>query len=90
MSPKKKHLIKSLTWRIISMTSTFFIGWYVTDDPMGGLKFSGWTVLFNTVLYYLHEMIWHNREKKRKEKEASEAVNNISRKNNLRPRRQDK
>lgn len=50
------------------MISSFFIGWYVTGNLMGGLKFTGWIVLINTILYYFHERIWHHYEKKQRKK----------------------
>lgn len=81
MNSRKRHILKTITWRIISMISSFFIGWYVTEEPTGGLKTSGWVFLINSVLYYFHERAWHNYKEKLKIKR--EATDNISGEDNI-------
>ena len=35
---RKRHLIKTLTWRFVGTIDTMILGWFVSGDPMVGLK----------------------------------------------------
>lgn len=56
---QKRHILKTLTWRIIASTDTFIISWLITDNPLAGLSISVFEILTKTVLYYLHERAWY-------------------------------
>ena len=67
----KRHLAKTITWRIIGTIDTMILGWLVTGDPITGLKIGGLEILSKMVLYFIHERIWYkmnfgwpNRNKK--------------------------
>jgi len=67
----KRHLAKTITWRIIGTIDTMILGWLVTGDPITGLKIGGLEILSKMVLYFIHERIWYkmnfglpNRDKK--------------------------
>ena len=55
----KRHLAKTITWRIIGTIDTMILGWLVTGDPITGLKIGGLEILSKMVLYFIHERIWY-------------------------------
>lgn len=58
MVSKKRSLVKSITWRIIAVVTTFAVSLAMT----GSLTFSAYLALvsngLNFVLYYIHERFW--------------------------------
>jgi uncharacterized membrane protein len=55
---RKRHLAKTITWRILGSIDTMIIGWVVSGDPLIGLSIGGTEVLTKMVLYYTHERVW--------------------------------
>ncbi len=55
----KRHIAKTITWRIIGTIDTMILGWLVTGDPITGLKIGGFEILSKMVLYFIHERIWY-------------------------------
>ena len=55
----KRHLAKTITWRIIGTIDTMILCWLVTGDPITGLKIGGLEILSKMVLYFIHERIWY-------------------------------
>ena len=35
---KKRHIAKTITWRVVGTLDTMLLGWLVSGDPMIGLK----------------------------------------------------
>lgn len=56
----KRHLLKSFSWRFVGSIDTFLLAWFISGNPMTGMKISVAEVLTKLVLYYFHERIWHN------------------------------
>ena len=56
----KRHIAKSITWRIIGTIDTFLLSWYITGDPMTGMQIGLAEVITKMVLYYFHEKVWFN------------------------------
>lgn len=56
----KRHIAKSVTWRIIGTLDTFLLSWYITGDPMTGMQIGLAEVITKMVLYYFHEKVWFN------------------------------
>ncbi|MEP6260797.1 MAG: DUF2061 domain-containing protein [Gillisia sp.] len=54
----KRHIAKSVTWRIIGTLDTILLAWLITGDPLTGLQIGFAEVLTKMVLYYLHERVW--------------------------------
>lgn len=54
----KRHLAKTITWRIIGTIDTMIIGWLVSGDALVGMSIGGTEVLTKMVLYFLHERAW--------------------------------
>ena len=55
----KNHILKAITWRLIGTIDTMAIAWFLSGNPLLGLKI-GFSELFTKIfLYYLHEHFWH-------------------------------
>lgn len=59
MVQKKRHVAKSLTWRLVGTLDTFAIAWFMTGSVSFGAAFSGIEVFTKTILYYVHERAWY-------------------------------
>lgn len=55
----KRHLFKTITWRIVGSVDTFILAWIVTGNPFSGFKISVAEVTTKMVLYYIHEEVWY-------------------------------
>ena len=55
----KRHVAKTVTWRIVGTVDTMLIGWLITGNPITGLKIGGIELITKMILYYLHERIWY-------------------------------
>lgn len=76
----KRHVAKTVTWRIVGTIDTMALGWLITGNAMIGIKIGGVEVVTKMILYFVHERIWfkinfglHNR-RKMQEKEAAEKL----------------
>jgi uncharacterized membrane protein len=56
----KRHLAKSLCWRVIGTIDTFIFGWFITGDFNDGINLSVITTFTKLVWYYIHERYWFN------------------------------
>ncbi|WP_274475233.1 DUF2061 domain-containing protein [Mangrovimonas aestuarii] len=56
----KRHIAKTLTWRLVGTLDTIVLSWFITGDPLTGLKIGGIEVFSKMLLYYFHERIWFN------------------------------
>lgn len=57
---KKRHILKTITWRLIGTLDTMLLGWLVTGSITVGLKISSIELATKMILYYLHERAWYN------------------------------
>jgi len=70
---KKRHLLKTITWRIIGTLDTFLLSWFISGNPLTGLKIGIAEVITKMILYYFHERTWYrinfglDQRKKREE-----------------------
>ena len=58
MKISKRHLAKSISWRVIGTIDTFIFAWIITGDFNEGLNLSGITTITKLVWYYIHERLW--------------------------------
>ena len=59
MSPDKtRHILKSITWRLVGTIDTIILSWVITGNLQIGLKIGGVEVITKMILYYYHERIW--------------------------------
>jgi len=56
---KYRHLLKTVTWRIIGTLDTMIVAWVISGDPLLGLSIGGVEIFSKMILYYLHERIWY-------------------------------
>lgn len=56
---RKRHMLKTLTWRCLATTDTLLLGWLVTGDFSIGLAIGGLEFLTKMFLYYVHERLWY-------------------------------
>jgi len=60
---KKRHIAKTITWRIIASLTTFLLALlFFRDDPHAAQKATGIAIvesILKMVLYYFHERVWY-------------------------------
>ena len=59
---KKRHIAKTITWRVVGTIDTMILAWVISGDPMVGLKVGGAEVVTKMILYYLHERAWYKMD----------------------------
>ena len=60
---KKRHLAKTITWRIIASADTFLIAWLITGQFDWAGAIAGFEVITKMFLYYFHERAWYKLSK---------------------------
>lgn len=55
----KRHLAKTITWRIVGTLDTILLSWFISGDPLIGLSIGGAEVFTKMILYFLHERAWY-------------------------------
>ena len=55
----KRHLAKTISWRVIGTLDTFLLSWVITGSWKIGATIGGVEVITKMVLYFLHERIWY-------------------------------
>ncbi len=60
---QKRHIAKTVTWRVIASATTFALAWFFfKDDPLVTEKATGVAVaetVIKMLLYYFHERAWY-------------------------------
>ena len=59
----KRHIAKTITWRIIGTLDTMTIAWIITGSLKWGLTIGGIEVFTKMILYFLHERAWYKFSK---------------------------
>lgn len=59
----KRHIAKSITWRIIGTIDTMVISGFITGSWKWGLAIGGVEVVTKMLLYFLHERVWYRFSK---------------------------
>lgn len=54
----KRHIAKTITWRLVGTLDTFVLSWAITGNPFTGLKIGFSELITKMILYYLHERLW--------------------------------
>ena len=55
---RKRHIAKTVTWRIVGTLDTILLSWLITGNPWTGLKIGLAEVVTKMLLYYFHERVW--------------------------------
>jgi len=66
---EKRHLTKTITWRMVGTLDTMALGWLVSGDPIIGLKVGGLELITKMILYYFHERAWYSYRPNRRRHE---------------------
>lgn len=59
LDSRKRHLVKTVTWRFIGTLDTVVLAWIISGNPLAGLKIGFAEVVTKMLLYYLHERAWY-------------------------------
>jgi|TARA_R110002167_G_scaffold50649_5_gene147391 uncharacterized membrane protein len=59
----KRHVFKTVTWRIVGTLDTFLLSWLITGNIKIGLTIGGVEIITKMILYYFHERLWYNLSK---------------------------
>lgn len=59
MPQVKRHIAKTITWRLIGTIDTIILSWLITGSIKLGMAIGGVEVITKMVLYFLHERIWY-------------------------------
>lgn len=55
----KRHLLKTISWRIIGTLDTILLSWIITGNWKWGVAIGTTEVITKMVLYFLHERAWY-------------------------------
>jgi uncharacterized membrane protein len=54
----KRHLAKTLSWRLVGTLDTILLSWFISGDFSLGLQIGFLEVITKMTLYYFHERLW--------------------------------
>ena len=55
----KRHILKTITWRVVGTIDTMILGWVISGDLKIGLTIGSFEVVTKMILYFLHERVWY-------------------------------
>lgn len=78
----KRHIAKTITWRVVGTIDTIILSWILTGNLKIGVAIGGLEVLTKSLLYFLHERVWYKwvkfgivkEQSKKKEKKVSSVI----------------
>ena len=56
---RKRHIAKTISYRVISTLIGFMIMWWISGSIIIGAAFSVVELVYKPIQYYLHERIWY-------------------------------
>ena len=56
---RKRHVAKTISYRVLSTGVGFIIMWTATGSIKFGAAFSAVELIYKPVQYYLHERVWY-------------------------------
>ena len=56
---RKRHIAKTISYRIVSTLIRFLIMWIVTGSVKIGAAFGFAELVYKPIQYYLHERVWY-------------------------------
>lgn len=59
MVQTKRHIAKTISYRIVSTLIGFLIMWLVTGNIKVGAAFGVVELIYKPLQYYIHERIWY-------------------------------
>ena len=84
----KRHLAKTITYRVLSTTIGFLGMWWASGDIKIGAAFGVVELVYKPIQYYIHERIWYKwvkfglntPPKKEKKSPTQQTIENKSKK----------
>lgn len=58
MKLSKRHIAKTITWRILDTLDTFLLSWFISNNVMIGFQIGFFELVTKMILYYAHERLW--------------------------------
>jgi|TARA_R100000541_G_scaffold9401_3_gene16988 uncharacterized membrane protein len=59
----KRHIAKTVTWRIVGTLDTIIISGLITGSWEAGLAIGGIEIISKMALYFVHERLWYRFSK---------------------------
>jgi len=59
LESRKRHLAKTVTWRIVGTLDTMTLAWIISGNPFTALQIGLAEVVTKMLFYYLHERAWY-------------------------------
>lgn len=59
MVQAKRHIAKTISYRILSTTIGFIAMWYFTGSVKVGAAFGVAELVYKPIQYYIHERVWY-------------------------------
>ena len=59
----KRHLAKTVSWRVIGTLDTMILSGIITGSWLTGLTIGGVEVFTKMILYFIHERVWYKFSK---------------------------
>lgn len=56
---KKRHIAKTISYRVLSTLIGFLIMWAITGSISVGAAFGVAEIVYKPIQYYIHERIWY-------------------------------
>jgi len=56
---RTRHILKTISWRVIGTIDTIILSWIISGDPKIGFSIGGAEVVTKMLLYYFHERAWY-------------------------------
>jgi uncharacterized membrane protein len=56
---KKRHILKSISYRLLSTATGFIIVYFSTGSLKIGATFSFIEIIYKPIQYYIHERVWY-------------------------------
>jgi len=63
MVETKRHILKTLTWRVVGTIDTMVISAILTGSWALGISIGGVEIITKMFLYYIHERVWYKYSK---------------------------
>lgn len=55
----KRHLLKTVSWRLLGSIDTMLLGWFITGNIATGARIGGMELVTKMLLYFFHERAWN-------------------------------
>ena len=56
---KKRHLAKTISYRLVSTAIGFFMMYFASGSIKVGVAFSVAELVYKPIQYYIHERVWY-------------------------------